>query len=78
MIPKQIENKGAGFLLYGEAGLSVFIEKLPDIMNFFGQIQRMQEVYELDKNKRSTRVDTIDANTEKLNRIFVEKYRQAG
>lgn len=78
MIPNQIENKGAGFLLYGEAGLSVFLEKMPDIMNFFGQIQRMQEVYELDKNKRSTRVDTIDTNTEKLNRIFVEKYRQAG
>lgn len=49
MIPKQIENKGAGFLLYGEAGLSVFIEELPDIMNFFGQIQRLQEAYELDK-----------------------------
>lgn len=78
MIPKQIENKGAGFLLYGEAGLSVFIEELPDIMNFFGQIQGLQEAYELDKIKRSTRVDTIDANTEKLKRIFVEKYRQAG
>jgi hypothetical protein len=51
---------------------------MPDIINFFGQIQRLQEAYELDKIKRSTRVDTIDANTEKLKRIFVEKYRQSG
>jgi uncharacterized membrane protein YccC len=43
-----------------------------------GRNKRLQEAYVLDKNKRSTSVDTLDENIEKLKRIFVEKYRKAG
>jgi len=50
----------------------------------FGQVSRPTIEYMenlstwLDKNKRSTSVDTLDENTEKLKRTFVEKYRKAG
>jgi len=43
-----------------------------------GRSKRLQEAYVLDKNKRSTSVDTLDENIEKLKRTFVEKYRKAG
>lgn len=52
--------------------------RVREALGQFDTGKRLQEAYVLDKNKRSTSVDTLDENIEKLKRTFVEKYRKAG